>query len=152
MRQFSSKSKYLLPFLGLFQNMCYLFLAFFKICVTFSWLVSKYVLPFLGLFQNICYLFLACFKICVTFSWLVYHIIAKYQSCSSYEPSSKSSPVKYAHVKMAKLYGMGSSIQYARKIFRKTNISYPLIRTRTCPYQGVRNVSFSKYFACVLNG
>ena len=30
------------------------------------------------------------------------------------------------------------------KIFRKTNISYYLIRTRTCAYQGVRNVSFSE--------
>ena len=28
----------------------------------------------------------------------------------------------------------------ARQIFRKTNISYPLIRTRMCAYQGVRNV------------
>ena len=27
-------------------------------------------------------------------------------------------------------------------IFRKTNLSYPLIRTRTCGYQGVRNVRF----------
>ena len=27
----------------------------------------------------------------------------------------------------------------AHQIFWKTNISYPLIRTRTCPYQGVRN-------------
>ena len=26
--------------------------------------------------------------------------------------------------------------------FPKTNISYPLIRTHTCLYQGVRNVSF----------
>ena len=33
----------------------------------------------------------------------------------------------------------------ARQIFRKTNISYPLIRTRTCAYQGVRNVRFSEY-------
>ena len=32
----------------------------------------------------------------------------------------------------------------ARRIFRKTNISYPLIRTRTCAYQGVRNVRFWK--------
>ena len=32
-----------------------------------------------------------------------------------------------------------------------TDISYPLIRTRTCPYQGVRNVSFSENFAYVLN-
>ena len=30
----------------------------------------------------------------------------------------------------------------ARQIFRKTSISYPLIRTRTCAYQGLRNVSF----------
>ena len=42
-------------------------------------------------------------------------------------------------------------IYYVRKIFRKTNISYPLIRTRTCTYQGVRNVSFSENFAYVVN-
>ena len=46
----------------------------------------------------------------------------------------------------------GTSIKYVRKIFRKTNISNPLIRTRTCAYQGVRNVSFSENFAYVLNG
>ena len=34
----------------------------------------------------------------------------------------------------------------ARQIFRKTNISYPLIRT--CAYQGVRNVRFSENLAC----
>ena len=32
----------------------------------------------------------------------------------------------------------------AHQIFRKTNISYPLIRTRTCAHQEVRNFSFSK--------
>ena len=32
----------------------------------------------------------------------------------------------------------------ARQIFRKTSISYPLVRTRTCEYQGVRNVRFSE--------
>ena len=32
------------------------------------------------------------------------------------------------------------------EIFRKTNISYPLKRTSTCAYQGVRNVSFSENF------
>ena len=37
------------------------------------------------------------------------------------------------------------------QIFRRTNISYPLMRTLTCAYQGVRNISFSKNFACVLN-
>ena len=35
--------------------------------------------------------------------------------------------------------------------FPKTNISYLLIRTRTCEYQGVRNVSFSEHCACVIN-
>ena len=38
----------------------------------------------------------------------------------------------------------------ASQIFRKTNISYPLIRTHTCTYQGVRNV-FGKFgFICFL--
>ena len=32
------------------------------------------------------------------------------------------------------------------KIFRKTNNSYLLVRTPTCAYQGVRNVSFSENF------
>ena len=36
----------------------------------------------------------------------------------------------------------------ARQIFRKTNISYPLIHTRTCAYQGVRKVRFSENLAC----
>ena len=36
----------------------------------------------------------------------------------------------------------------ARQIFRKTNISYPLIRTRTCAYEGERNVRFSENLAC----
>ena len=35
----------------------------------------------------------------------------------------------------------------ARQNFRKTNISYPLIRTRTCAYQGIRNVCFSEIFS-----
>ena len=46
----------------------------------------------------------------------------------------------------------GLTIKYVRKIFRKTNMSNPLIRTSTCAYQGVRNVSFSENFAYVLNG
>ena len=43
-----------------------------------------------------------------------------------------------------------SFIKYVRKIFRKTNISKPLIRTNTFAYQGVRDVSFSENFAYVL--
>ena len=46
----------------------------------------------------------------------------------------------------------GLFIKYVRKIFRKTNISNPLIRTRTCAYQGVRNVSSSENFSYVLYG
>ena len=38
----------------------------------------------------------------------------------------------------------------ADQIFRKTNISYLLIRTRTCAHQGVRNVSFSENLTCFL--
>ena len=38
----------------------------------------------------------------------------------------------------------------AREIFRKTNIFYPLICTRTCTYQGVKNVRFSENFTCFL--
>ena len=41
---------------------------------------------------------------------------------------------------------------HARKIFRKTNISYPLIRTLMRAYQGVRSVAFLENFARVLNG
>ena len=46
---------------------------------------------------------------------------------------------------------MEPSIKYARKIFRKTNISNPLIHTHTYAYQGIRNVSFSENFVYVLN-
>ena len=35
-----------------------------------------------------------------------------------------------------------------QEIFRKTNISYPLIGTRTCVYQVVRNIRFSENLAC----
>ena len=35
----------------------------------------------------------------------------------------------------------------AHQIFRKTNISYPLIRTPTYAYQGVRNARFVKNLA-----
>ena len=40
-------------------------------------------------------------------------------------------------------------IYYVRKIFRKTNISYPVIRR--CAYQEVRHVSFSENFTNVIN-
>ena len=49
-------------------------------------------------------------------------------------------------------FSKGSSIKYVRKFFRKTNISKSLIRTRTCAYQGARNVSISENFAYLLHG
>ena len=36
----------------------------------------------------------------------------------------------------------------ALRIFQKTNISYPLMRTRMCAYQRVRNVCFSENLTC----
>ena len=44
------------------------------------------------------------------------------------------------------------SIKYVCKILQNTKTSNLLIHTSTCGYQGVRNFSFSKYFAYVLNG
>ena len=44
----------------------------------------------------------------------------------------------------------GLSIKHIRKIFRKTNISNPLIHTHVCVSGG--NVSFSENFPYVING
>ena len=46
---------------------------------------------------------------------------------------------------------MGSFIYYVHKIFRKNNISYPLIRTSTCAHQGIRNDIISVNFVNVIN-
>ena len=40
----------------------------------------------------------------------------------------------------------GVSRKQSAPNFPKTDISYPLTRTRTCEYQGVRNVRFSEKF------
>ena len=45
----------------------------------------------------------------------------------------------------------GSFTYYVRKILRKTNISYLLIHTRQCTYYGIRNISFSEFFANALS-
>ena len=37
------------------------------------------------------------------------------------------------------------------KFLRKTKISFPLIRTRTYSYQGVRNVHFSENLVCMFS-
>ena len=57
---------------------------------------------------------------------------------------------------LQKLYGenfkrLGIIHLVRSKTFRKTKISYPIIRTPMCMYQRVRNVSFSENFAYVLN-
>ena len=39
----------------------------------------------------------------------------------------------------------------AVQIFREMNVFYPLIRTRTCAYQGVRNVHFWKIWTVLLS-
>ena len=39
----------------------------------------------------------------------------------------------------------GVTRKKSTQIFRKTDFPYPLIRTRTCVYQGVRNVRFGKF-------
>ena len=43
-------------------------------------------------------------------------------------------------------------MKYVRKIFRKTNISKPLVHARASAYQGVRSVRFSENVAYVING
>ena len=52
---------------------------------------------------------------------------------------------------MRDYYYKGLPIKCVRKIFGKTNISYPLIQTRTAACQVVKNVSFLENFACVLH-
>ena len=52
-------------------------------------------------------------------------------------------------LKLINLFHATGRFLYTLKIsenLRKTNIFYPLIRTRTCAYHGVRNVSFSEVF------
>ena len=47
--------------------------------------------------------------------------------------------------------GLDHSFNTYAKVFRKTSISYPLIRTRTCAFQVVSNISFLENFAHVQN-
>ena len=67
--------------------------------------------------------------------------------------------VKYLRWRKKKLHLVGNNAKgriskrmfqesKARHIFRRTNISYPLIHTHTCAYQGVRNVCFSENLSC----
>ena len=55
-------------------------------------------------------------------------------------------PVLYLCLDFIWIYSFST---YAK--FQKTNISYPLIRTHTCAYQEVKNISYSWNFVSVLN-
>ena len=79
--------------------------------------------------------------------------IVRYPSCKKQKirsPKKQQTFLRLSEVSSEDL-NEEPSIKYERKILRKTNISNPLIRTRTFAYQGVRNVSFSENFAYVLN-
>ena len=62
-----------------------------------------------------------------------------------------SSNRRVTNLSLRVISSRGSFIKYVRKIFQETNISYSLMRTRTCAYQEVRNASFSENIAYVLN-
>ena len=55
-------------------------------------------------------------------------------------------PVLYLCLDFIWIYSFST---YAK--FRKTNISYSLIRTHTCAYQEVKNISYSWNFVSILN-
>ena len=60
--------------------------------------------------------------------------------------------LKTLHYRCLTVSLRGHPLSTYAKFSETTNISKPLIRTRMCAYQGVRNVSFSENFAYVLNG
>ena len=85
-------------------------------------------------------------------NFVFYALFPQYQSCMILATSSTIKLImllkfvgKKAKGRISKRVFQGDK---ASRIFRNTNISYPLIRTRTCAYQGVRNVCFSKNLAC----
>ena len=47
----------------------------------------------------------------------------------------------------AQLRNLRDFVLVRTQILRKNNISYTLIRTHTCAYQRLRNISFSENFA-----
>ena len=55
------------------------------------------------------------------------------------------------HFKPVLYFIAGHSFNTYAEFSEKNNISYTLIRTCTCAYQEVRNVSFSENFAYGLN-
>ena len=63
----------------------------------------------------------------------------------------KKQPSGESDQRKNKLEPKGSSVLHVCKVFQKTNISCPLIRTRSCASKRVRNVDFSETFGYVLN-
>ena len=65
----------------------------------------------------------------------------------------KPLPVNYLEEKLGVILVVwGHPLSTYSKFSKKTNISNPLICTRTCAYQEARNNSFSKNFAYLLCG
>ena len=73
-------------------------------------------------------------------------IIVRYLSCKKQKIRSPKKQQTFLRLSKVSSEDLNEepSIKYERKILRKTNIS-------NISYQGVRNVSFSKNFAYVLN-
>ena len=71
---------------------------------------------------------------------------------SATEKNETSFPKKLAFVvrPSKRTVGQGTIYLESTQNFPK-NISYPLIRTRSCAYYGVKNVSFSDNFAYAIN-
>ena len=118
----------------------------------FEKLSSWMILPFdntvnlrslLKIYMNITYLF-------KTFTFLdvfTYQVSWKW---SLYIPQLSQGVWKeISDIKWATIYKITYLVR-AQK-FLKSNISYPLIRTLMCAYQGLRNVSFSENLAYELN-
>ena len=60
----------------------------------------------------------------------------------------ETSPLICSTKKKVEFQNVGNKKRKHAKFSEKTNISYPLIRTRTCAYQGGRKVPFSENLVC----
>ena len=87
-----------------------------------------------------------CFCFQRKFQWKTYYykVIQK-----AYYQLKKTLTNRY-YIVGNKVKGRISRKQSTPFIFQKTNISYNLIRTRTCAYQWVRNICFSENLACFI--
>ena len=77
--------------------------------------------------------------------------VGKYAHTYGTQGAIKRFKSKYPHYTFLRTTINNWKRNFFAKIFQKANISYPLIRTCTCTYQRVRNVSFSENFPNILN-